>query len=64
MFDFFVIVASDYSLFASVCPFICLYVFLSICPGVFSDTINARVTMSHIFLRYVPGQKPIEFGVN
>ena len=34
---------------------VCLYVFLSVCPSVFSETINSRVTMSHICLIYVVG---------
>ena len=28
----------------------CLYVFLSVCPGVFSDPVNPTATMSHIFV--------------
>ena len=30
-------------------------VFLSVCPSVFSETINSRVPMSHICLIYVVG---------
>ena len=39
---------------ALVCLFVCLYVFLSVCPGVFSDAVNPTVTLSHIIVTYMP----------
>ena len=47
--------------YPSSCLFVCLYVFLSVCPRLFSDTVKPTVTTSHIVVTYVPGQKPIEF---
>ena len=35
--------------FLSVCLFVCLFV-----PAFFSDTVDPSVTMSHIFVTYMP----------
>ena len=35
-----------------------------VCPSIFFETIHCTVPILHTFVKYVPGRKPIEFGVN
>ena len=43
---------------------VCLFVCLFVCPSIFFETIHSTVPISHTFVKYVLGRKPVEFGDN
>ena len=61
---------ATYSLFVSlvfvslVCLSFFLFVCLSVCPPVFSETARYTLTKLCVQVTYVVRQKPIDFGVN
>ena len=56
---------ATYSLFVSlVCLSFFLFVCLSVCPPVFSETAKYTLTKLCVQVTYVVRQKPIDFGVN
>ena len=56
---------ATYSLFVSlVCLSFFLFVCLSVCPPVFSETARYTLTKLCVEVTYVVRQKPIDFGVN